>query len=234
MGATVALWWLDIEAAAPALDALDAARGLLTDEERTMFSRERRAVRCGLRVGLAAVGGVEAARSAIGSGERGRPVLTDRPNLQFSVSHAAGVGLIAIAMAAPLGVDIERARIIRLSAARRARLLEAGVRHGLVSGSTPASDASFLALWTRLEAIGKARGDGIGGVLAAIGAVRSTDRDFEADRVMPDGGVLETLQLPEGFLGALVRPERVPMGHVQRLPTDVAGLERLCDGCTHV
>ncbi|AYN39390.1 4'-phosphopantetheinyl transferase superfamily protein [Streptomyces dangxiongensis] len=92
----------------------------------------------------------------------GRPRLTGPARgLRVSLSHGDGVGAVALGRGpAALGVDIEPVRPLPATALARRWL-----------GDTPADwiaalprherDEAFLALWTRKEAVGKARGHGL-------------------------------------------------------------------------
>jgi phosphopantetheinyl transferase len=87
----------------------------------------------------------------------------------FILSHSGDVALIAIGERTLTGVDAEVRRPVRIGAERR-RLIEVAGAAALPGVPLPAGDADmhFLAAWTRLEAIGKMRGTGIGALLVTL------------------------------------------------------------------
>jgi 4'-phosphopantetheinyl transferase len=91
----------------------------------------------------------------------GKPVLGDVPALRFSVSHSAGVGVVAIAEGAPIGVDVEVVR----SRTRLERLAErvcTPEEHRAWRAFPPDRQLiEFLHLWTAKEAYLKAIGLGV-------------------------------------------------------------------------
>ncbi len=88
----------------------------------------------------------------------------------FSLAHSGDLVLVAISERGPIGIDVEIRRETRLDDRRRC-VIEAAGEAIVAAPSPPRTDAAlgFLANWTRLEAVAKARGDGIGAVLEAIG-----------------------------------------------------------------
>jgi 4'-phosphopantetheinyl transferase len=86
----------------------------------------------------------------------------------FSLTHSGDLVLIAIAERGRAGIDAEIRRATKLDTRRRGMILAAGEAVG--SAPLPAEpDVRILAAWNRLEALAKARGDGIGAVLEALG-----------------------------------------------------------------
>jgi phosphopantetheinyl transferase len=98
---------------------------------------------------------------------RGKPQL-DGASVAFSLSHAPGLALIGLAHEGSIGVDVERTRPVRIGAARRARIEEAGA--ALNAAELPSDGESrFLQAWVRLEAYAKADGCGVGRLLTRLG-----------------------------------------------------------------
>ena len=88
----------------------------------------------------------------------------------FSLSHSGNLVLIAISNRGRTGIDVEVRRTTRIDARRRSMIIAAG--RSVASAPLPAShgnDMHFLAAWTRLEALAKARGDGIGALFETLG-----------------------------------------------------------------
>lgn len=89
---------------------------------------------------------------------------------EFSLAHSGSLVAIAIATRGRIGVDIEVRRAIRLDGARR-DVIEAAAEAVVPREPIPGADPEmrFLAAWTRLEAIAKMRGTGIGALLQELG-----------------------------------------------------------------
>lgn len=101
----------------------------------------------------------------------GKPRVVDWAG-DFSLAHSGDFALIAATVNGRIGIDVEVRRPIRMSERRRT-LIEAAGEAVLPAGVLPAGDPDmrFLTAWTRLEAIAKLRGTGIGALLEDIGIV---------------------------------------------------------------
>jgi phosphopantetheinyl transferase len=114
------LWLVDLEAAAPALEALERDLPRLSGDDRARAlrpsdARERRhrlVAYMGLRVVLERAAGAEVRGQRFVRGARGKPRLA-AGDIGFSLSHTGGLALIGVARAGPIGVDLERARALR-------------------------------------------------------------------------------------------------------------------------
>ena len=96
---------------------------------------------------------------AVGAG--GKPALVDSPalRLQFNLSHSKNFGLLAVAPALEVGVDVEEPRKIEPSLAERyLSAVELQMLSELEDGEWL---PGFLRCWTRKEAILKAEGVGL-------------------------------------------------------------------------
>ena len=157
-----------------------------------------------LRVVLERATGPSVRRQAYEAGAHGRPWLAGGP--AFSLSHTAGLAAIAVASDGALGVDVEARRAVAVTGPRRALLMAAAAALG------PAP-ADLIDAWTRLEAVGKARGSGVGAVLEALRRrlVRAAADEAGAEesgagaamRSLAAGLALHDLAVPEGYAGAL-------------------------------
>jgi len=196
------VWIVDLATSAAALAAIDETRGLLTAPERL---RAERFVDVRLRERWI---GAHAALHLALSSHIGRPVqfepigATAKPRVvdwhgDFSLSHSGTLALIALRDNGQVGIDAEVRRAARLSAERR-HLIEVAGTALLPDSPLPFSDPemSFLAAWTRLEAISKMRAMGIGALLEALGivakgpgpeVVAERARAFIADPAQPMG-----------------------------------------------
>ena len=244
MAGVVEIWSIDLPAAARGLLELEAEAGLLTSEDRAAAARfadqetatRRLAVVIGLRLLMSGVAGREAASRPFVRSAQGKPQL---PGLEchFNVSHSvsdSGMCALLALSTDKVGVDIEAPRGVRMDARRRCLIEMAAVA---VAEATPLPDATgerrFLQAWTRLEALAKADGCGIGRILTEIGAVGR--RPDLASGELPSmlqtlmaAHVTRDLVLDGGAIGALsISREVVRPDAVRRLPQDRDALEAL-------
>jgi 4'-phosphopantetheinyl transferase len=183
------VWIVDLVSLGPRLVAAEAARRVLTAAERTRadsIADERSRARW--------IAAHAALHLALGA-RVGRPVMFEpaapsaKPRVtgwdgDFSLSHTGDLVLIATGERTGIGIDAEVRRPARISAERR-RLIEVAGAACLPGVPLPAADAEmhFLAAWTRLEAIGKMRGTGIGALLETLGiTARSPGAETVAER----------------------------------------------------
>jgi 4'-phosphopantetheinyl transferase len=101
---------------------------------------------------------------------------TGRPSLgeglpHFNVSHSGEAALIAVSEAGPVGVDIEQLRTLTMTDDRRRRIIAAAATLADGPALDLHRDADVLRAWVRLEAVGKARGTGIGRLLTEHGVI---------------------------------------------------------------
>ncbi len=178
MPGAVEIWSIDLDAAAPELLALEAEAGLMAAQDRAAVANlidpaaavRRLAASIGLRVLLSGLEGREIATRPFVRGANGKPGLPGAGH-HFNITHSGPAALIALS-SHPVGIDLERLRPVRMESRRR-RLIEAAAL--AVADGAPITGRSdeqrFLQAWTRLEALAKADGCGIGRLLTEIGAV---------------------------------------------------------------
>jgi 4'-phosphopantetheinyl transferase len=161
----VHVWWFELDRNAVELDAL--ARVLAEDERervaRFRFQRDADralAARGLLRTLLGRYVGRPPGDLRFEYGEQSKPGLPGQP-IHFNLSHSSGLGVCAITLDQPVGIDVERLRddfdhagIARqsFSAAERAVLATAFAAH---------TTRGFFQCWTLKEAYIKARGGGL-------------------------------------------------------------------------
>lgn len=198
---SVDLWFVDLNAGGAAVaamsDWLDDAERMQAEAFRFEEHRRRYIVRRGAR--RAVLGrclGVKPSAVTFAYGHHGKPAVAGRADLHFSASHSGEAGLIAVASATAVGIDVERfARRIDVVAladrwfaadmADRVRRADPSERH-----------RRFLQIWTRAEAIGKLTGAGL---TTPIGP--------------PPPGVLVTaVDVGEGYAAALAVEGSRPVG----------------------
>ena len=115
------------------------------------------------------------------TGRHGKPHLPDG-DLEFNLSHSGDLALIAIARGRRVGVDVEQLRPVIGLDDVAPRVCSAAELAMLASVAEPARTHAFLGLWTRKEALAKATGEGIQGLMRGAGGARA---DLESD---PDPG----------------------------------------------
>ena len=231
------LWCIDLAAAGPALHELERRTPRLSDWDRdrvsaftdTSAADEWLAAHVALRLLLERAAGPQWRGAAFVRANSGKPHLDGGP-VSFSLSHAPGVALIGLAGEGSIGVDIERLRTVRVDAARRARIEEAGAALGAAVALPCAAEARFLQAWVRLEALAKAEGCGIGRVLARLGIVGSHNGEETASSAIAalrEAADVHDLAVGEGVFAAAAFAGGPAMAEVWWLPATREGLEKL-------
>ncbi len=94
----------------------------------------------------------------------GRPSIPSQHNLDFNLSHSGAYAVCAASIGGRIGVDIERIQPIDIHEGRDA--FSETVWHEIVHSPDPLQ--AFYREWTRMEAVAKAEGFGIGGPVQSI------------------------------------------------------------------
>lgn len=218
------LIWLEGSAQFERLARFGGDQGLLMPEEMAL-PLPRRATRSLLRLILAEqpvrTGTGEPLRRrpvAFRSRPHGKPELAASTPLAFSFSYAGEAAIIALTWTGPIGVDLEAPRKITLSPQRRMALCTNARDAGLIATAEASvalqDDVAFLKVWTRLEALAKARGDGIGAVLEELG-VRPAPKGGARSGTKPSTGIVRGLELrlvevPAPWQAAVATPPDTP------------------------
>jgi 4'-phosphopantetheinyl transferase len=233
------VWLVDLAAAPDLLSRLAIENGLWDGPASATAAAPlpRDVAHAALRIILAGYVGVAAARRPFRIAAGGKPHLgetSDSEALAFSLSHGATAALVAISRDGPVGVDLETPRSPRIAASRRTALIAAAASLSLaIPLPDDDGDTTLLQAWTRLEALAKATGEGIGAVLERIRhagpAIADTAIDGAAvkvrDLAFPPSPTLPGQPLPPqtlygaiaGVGRALAAPRPLP---VTRLPLD--------------
>jgi 4'-phosphopantetheinyl transferase len=185
---------------------------VLSAEERERAERTRSAAareafvacRAALRRILGAASGQRPEAIRLMVTREGKPDFEERPGgLHFNVSHSGMTGLVALRRGGPVGVDVEVVREVADPAGVARRFFQQEEVAALEKLGY--CSRAFLGVWTRKEAVVKALGSGLAGVLGrfAVGC----DPDDAAPAVVWQGeppGRLEirTLALA-GCVGAV-------------------------------
>jgi 4'-phosphopantetheinyl transferase len=152
----------------------------------------------------------------------------------FSLAHAEAEALIGISRDAAIGVDLEDVRPVRLAGERRRRILAAGAAL-LGSEAIPAvsEEEAFMRAWVRLEALAKARGEGLQRTLAALGLRHATaggmrevvlgvERQLSLTRLR-----VYDLALGPGRVAAVALDSALALPPLRAFPVNAAGIEAL-------
>jgi 4'-phosphopantetheinyl transferase len=236
------LWLVDLDAAAPALEALerDVPRLSADDRERAKRlsdPRERRyrlAAYTALRGVLERVGGPGVRGQRFIRAAGGKPRL-HAAGPAFSLSHTGGLALIGVAQSHTMGVDLEERRALAMSQRRRQEILAVGAGLADRPVGDAGSDADVLQAWCRLEACAKARGQGVARVLGELGLretrgrqLAPTDIAGAARRLAREAGLaVRDVKLPPGLHSAVAYAESDAAPRLRRFPVERSAIERL-------
>ena len=91
----------------------------------------------------------------------GKPHLA-RADLQFSLSHSGDLVAVAVCSDRPVGIDIEEPRVLRRPERLARRIFNSGEYDRWSGQLDPCRTRSLLQQWTRIEAVLKATGEGLG------------------------------------------------------------------------
>lgn len=240
--ARIDVWLADLCASGLILDALDARLTLLPPEERAraegmgdlIRSRGWRRARIVLRLVLATHVGLTQARAPLVVSSRGKPRLASL-GPEFSLSHSGALLLLAVSPRGPLGVDIETRTTVEMDERRRTAIERAATA---LAPDAPLPSSSvvqrFLQAWTRLEAVAKATGAGIGQVLTEL-AITGPASALEDRQVMSAAAMLvaegqplrvEDLALDGRAVAAIAVP-RDAESNLRLFPSSPAGVGAL-------
>ena len=139
-------------------------------------------------------------------GAYGKPELASEHVLRFNLSHSHEVALLAVALDAELGVDVEQIRADFASEEIARRFFSRAEVE--VFNALPQEEqvAAFFRCWTRKEAYIKAIGKGLSQALDAFDVTLAPDVQPELLRVEGDDAsrwLLRNVDVGEGYAGAL-------------------------------
>ena len=245
------LWLVDLDRAAPALEALERETSRLGPDDRARAMRgadahERRhrlAAYMALRILLERACGPAIRGRKLLRGPSGKPHLgPDAPG--FSLAHIDRLALIAMAPAGAVGVDLERPRRLHVSSRRRDEILAVGVGLGGPLGTRtshdPHEEEALLRAWCRLEAFAKAHGGGISHLLTEIGIRGPDGRQLPLVRIegaahrlaQRDRLEIADLAMPPGLLAAVAAPEHPRSRQPRPFPAETTAIARIAEART--
>ena len=230
----IEVWILPLEDLAGPLRSLDAATGLLSDQERAEAlsgsglgrNAHRLTARLALRLLIGRAFGPPFAHQSFIAGPHGKPSLAGLDG-DFNVAHSGGTAVIGLGRVARIGVDVEEARVLKMSPVR-IEALTGAARHVAPDAPLPeGADRAALQAWVRLEALAKADGLGIGRTLTRLGVWGSGHgRPPEGPGAGLDLSVFDLLTGPQVF-AAVALPRGVPVPDLRVLPQSADALATL-------
>ncbi len=180
------------------------------DRDRRRFTVARGALRCILSNYL----GAQPERLRFGYSEHGKPFLdTPLPGLdiRFNVSHSDELALVAVTVAAEVGVDVEKIRPDFAGLEIAERFFSPAEVKALRSLPIHLRSGAFFNCWTRKEAFVKATGRGLSFPLKAFDVTLAPGESPRLLRVENDDparwSIFEVSPAPD-FVGALVVESR--------------------------
>lgn len=232
----VELWFVDLEKASAALDALESETPRLSDADNVRFSvmtdaaahRNRRRAHIALRLLLERMCGPAVRQMPFALSVSGKPALAGLA-ANFSLAHTAAYALIAISDEGLVGVDLEQTRKVKMPDARRAPIERAAV---VLAAGAPLADGDpdtrFLSAWVRIEAVAKATGSGVGPVLERLRPRRVSDGDEDIEAVAGLSTVVaHDVAMPPGLFAAVALAPGLPLPRLRNLPAEARAIAAL-------
>jgi 4'-phosphopantetheinyl transferase len=235
-------WWLvDLDACAPALQAIERAIPRLSPDDRRRAAaladpREaarRRAAYTALRIAIERLAGPAVRAQPFTRDDSGKPTLP-LSGVAFSLAHTNELALIGVTRLATIGIDLERMRPIRMSLRHidDIRAAGAGLGREPLPGGT---EHAFLQAWARIEAFTKARGHTLLHTLAGLGLRNRPQRppspaetQSTARRLARTANLHVTdIKLPLDLHGAVAVPRALLAARVRMFPADQSELANL-------
>ncbi len=167
-------------------DEHQRARGLVRERDRRRFV----ATRGHLRHILASKLGIPPSDVELEYGPQGKPRLSSRmpsKELRFGISRSEDLAIVALSNTREIGVDIEAVHPIAEADDIAALCFSVPEYESLRSLTPQERVEGFFRRWTRLEAISKAIGCGLGQLVA------SDEGDWEALTFVPEPGYIGTV-----------------------------------------
>lgn len=216
----------DVLAVGTALGLLDSANASarLTTTGSQIRHGERQFAHVLLRLLVARHCGLTLAAKPLVIDVSGKPALAD-PAFHVSLSHSDDLAVAAISDRAPIGVDCERVRDVSLNDARRRSIETAASALSSVQLlPLDPPERRFMQAWTRLEALGKATGEGIGSVLTRVGA-RKASAPASTPASNDQGLRVLDLVFLDGFVGSVASADIAIDVRAQPIPSSRQALD---------
>lgn len=124
--------------------------------------------------------------------------------VSFNLSHSEDLALLAVSAERELGIDLERVRTDLAADRIAARVLPAADAAAIDALRGRERDESFFALWTRLEALAKGSGEGLGRAIARLHAPlegTGSGGGWAVRHLVPEPGYVAALAVATGAHG---------------------------------
>lgn len=229
--AVTTIWLADLSDAAEALFEAERGTPRLSPDEETRTrqmpgetARLRRAAYILHRLAIERVFGPRARTLALPRDHYGRPLVPEALGAgAVSLTHAGSWALAAGTTSARIGVDLEAPRAVRMDLRRQAIIIAAAQAVSEAS-LPPGGPERFLQAWTRLEALAKADGRGIGYILMQIGAVggqKQAGVGWAAQLAAELGVVVHDLDAGHGLTAAVAQSLEAGAPRLQCVSRDI-------------
>ncbi len=151
-------------------------------------------------------------------GPNGKPMLDGRgagSQLELNLAHSGDLAVYAFAEGRPLGVDLERLRALPDLDGLAAMVLTPWEQAELGRIGPAEREHAFFRVWTRKEAYLKATGEGLSRAPATFEVTVGSEapprlRGVDDDPMRARDWALQDLELPPGYVGALVVQSAAP------------------------
>lgn len=151
--------------------------------------------------------GCEAISLTFDYGQYGKPKTassTSACHFHFNLSHSGEIAVCVLGGDRTVGIDIEQVRPIQRLGGMMERCLVNAEKAQVTSGSVDQQARTFLQYWTCKEAYLKAIGLGLAQPMTTVEIDLASHRLVTVPQQCAAGWALHSLDLPEGYVGALV------------------------------
>jgi len=213
---TLDVWAVRLEGGSVRSDELrailSAAERQRAEQFRLDEPRQRFVIaRAALKMLLGRYLGTPANEVELENDRHGKPRLASRygaDDMHFNLAHSGSLALIAVTAGCEVGVDVERVRAVTHAEHIVRRYFHPVEAQAILSAAPSARDAVFLRCWTAKEAVLKAMGSGVTGLLASF---RVPTDEFQAAWIDLPGQLssncsrcwLHELTPCDGYVGAV-------------------------------
>lgn len=124
----------------------------------------------------------------LSKGKYGKPRVNGETGFEFSISHSCGLASFAFSTQGPVGIDIEKVRVLKDRDALVQQFFSPSEQDELGRLRTCEKQRAFFAVWTRKEAYLKALGTGL------VTPPRTVSVTVDPDAAPPVAGAIESAQ----------------------------------------
>lgn len=205
----VDIWRIEVARVGIGDDALAVlADGEREQAERFRFQKDRTrylASHVAVRRILAGYAACEARHLLFHEGANGKPEL-EGSSVHYNLTHTDDLALLAVGFSEPVGIDVEKERVVPEALDIAARMFSERERRLLAEASEEERSPVFLRIWTAKEAIVKATGEGLGGELQSFDTTAVLEGE-PAVVALKSMWVVRGIDPGSGYFGAVARCE---------------------------